>query len=241
MRRLKHLLTALTLGASLMASACWFGGNYTGHLEDNYIAYLSGDVVHYRPLGENQFEIRNGQTVAMPFTVFIKVSNHKTKDESGSGDGRITRAVLQYKLIRNGEEKTAGDGKAAGWVTVKEIDSPDWDMNFDEPVALFGRNTINIPGVTEDSVVLIRLYLTDGVYATGDLEEEIDEKLIPDSSVGHGASDEYGPITGWTVGTKESGAAGDGKIKSSTWSAPFVMKVKVKANSGAGRTVRPHR
>lgn len=247
MRKFKHLLTTLALGASLIASACWFGDNYTGNLEDNYIAYLSGDVVHYEVLSENSFKITNGQTVAMPFTVFIKVAPRNGNGEigkvssSGDGNGKITKAILQYKVC-NGTEATAENGKDK-WITVKEIDNPDWELNFDEPVALFGRDTINIPGITTETTILIRLYLTDGTYATGNLDEDIDEKYVVDViggvKDGHIGEDFTG-VT-YTPTNEEEVEVEESKPIAGSWTAPFVMKVKVKANSGSNKVVRPHR
>ena len=117
--------------------------------------------------------------------------------------GGIKRAVLQYKVLPDGE-----------WVTVKDINNPNWKMNFENPVALFGRNTINIPDLAPNTEVLIRLYLSDGVYETGDLNETMSGDTIPDTARA-------------SVSSEVTYSGG--------WTAPFVMRVKV---SG---TTRPHR
>lgn len=188
--RLKSLLSSVLLAVSLVANACWFTeDNFNG----NYIAFLTGDIVHYSPTAViSNATYYNGQTVAMPFTVFVKVSN-RFDEESGSNS--IKRAILQYKVLPNGE-----------WVTVKDINNPDWDMDFQNPVALFGRNTINIPGLENNTEILIRLYLSDGIYETGNLSSDISGDAIPDVANGPVPSEiEY----------------------SGGWTAPFVMRVKV--------------
>ena len=89
---------------------CWGVNNFFAHYTE--------------AISINNATYHNGQTVAMPITVFVKVSP-RFGDEDGevAGAKEITRAVLQYKILPSGS-----------WVTVKDIDNPDWSMNFDHPV-----------------------------------------------------------------------------------------------------------
>lgn len=196
--KLKTLLTSVLSSIAIAASACWFTqDNFNG----NYIAFLSGDVAHYTKTDLLSNAVyHNGQTVSMPFTVFVKVGD---RFQDGEGNSTVKRAVLQYKVLPDG-----------GWVTVKDINNPNWKMNFENPVALFGRNTINIPGLAANTEVLIRLYLSDGVYETGDLNETMSSDTIPDTARA-------------SVSSEVTYSGG--------WTAPFVMRIKV---SG---TTRPHR
>ena len=56
----------------------------------------------------------------MPITVWVKVSP-RIADQEGEAAGtkEIVRVVLQYKILPSGQ-----------WVTVKDYNNPDWDMDF---------------------------------------------------------------------------------------------------------------
>ena len=87
-------------------------------------------------------------------------------------------------------------------------------MNFNNPVNLFGRDgIINIPDnqISKDDEIIIRLWLDDGIYNTGDINADITvdqvhnvQKESPNTSAGEGSV---------IIGT-------DG------WAAPHVFRVK---------------
>lgn len=175
--------------ATTVAWSCWFTSS---NFNATYIAGVNNFFAHYtEAISIDNATYHNGQTVAMPITVFVKVSP-RFGDEDGevAGAKEITRAVLQYKILPSGS-----------WVTVKDIDNPDWSMNFDHPVALFGRNTINLSNIPSGTEMLIRLYLSDGTYETGDLNTDITSPVPNTATLSSG-------------GTYEGG-----------WSAPHVMRV----------------
>ncbi len=175
--------------ATAAAWSCWFTSS---NFNACYIAGVNNYFAHYtEAVSINVATYHNGQTVAMPITVFVKVSP-RFGDQAGEAAGpkAIIRAVLQYKILPGGE-----------WVTVKDIDNPDWNMNFDHPVALFGRNTIDLTNVSSGTEMLIRLYMTDGTYETGDMVADI-TSTVPDTA------------TLSSGGTYEGG-----------WNAPHVMRV----------------
>ena len=181
----------------LTANACWFSeDNFNG----NYIAFLSGDALHYKPTSlMSQATYYNGMTVDMPFTVYVKVAPRF----DGGNTRSITVAELQYKVLPSGP-----------WTTVKRLQNVSWEMNFNNPVSLFGKNTINLTDIAAGTKIAIRLYLTDGIYETGDLGTDLDVTTIPE--------------TASASNTDQVNYAGG-------WSAPFVMYVTY-----SGKT-RPHR
>lgn len=188
---LKTLFTTALTSLSIVASACWFTqDNFNG----NYISFITGDNFHYTPTELITNAVyKNGYVVDMPFTVYVKVSD-RFGDQSGEeGTKKIVRAVLQYKVLPSGS-----------WITIKELKDLNWDMNFQNPVSLFGRNTINITNISAGTEILIRLYLSDGTYETGDLNTDI-TSTIPDTAHGN-ISSEVNYEGGWT--------------------APFVFRVK---------------
>ena len=185
---MKKLLTTILLFASLAVSACWFT---EANFNKTYIAGVNNFFAHYveaETIGAASYA--NGQTVAMPLTVWVKVSP-RTADQPGevAGTKEIVRAVLQYKILPSGS-----------WVTVKDYDTPDWDMNFEGAVPLFGMNCINI-NVATGTQILIRAYFSDGTYETGDLNTDITSSVPNTATLSSG-------------GTYEGG-----------WSAPHVMRV----------------
>ena len=185
---MKKLLTTILLFASLAASACWFT---EANFNKTYIAGVNNFFAHYieaDTIGEATYS--NGMTVAMPLTVWVKVSP-RTADQPGevAGTKEIVRAVLQYKILPSGS-----------WVTVKDYDTPDWDMNFEGAVPLFGMNYINI-NIATDTQILIRAYFSNGTYETDDLNTDITSSVPNTATLSSG-------------GTYEGG-----------WSAPHVMRV----------------
>lgn len=197
MFKLKTLLAAALAAVTLNSFACWFtSDNFNG----NYIAGVNNYTAHYTQVdGIANATYYNGQTVDLPLTVFVKVSP-RYPDQSGesSGEKPIVKAVLQYKVLPSG-----------AWITVRTIENVSWKMDWDHPVALFGRNSIS--GLAAGTEILIRLYLSDGTYETGDLGTDITSTV---------------PATA----TQASGATYQGG-----WTAPFVFRVKV---SGKVRPAR---
>jgi hypothetical protein len=185
---MKKLLTTILLFSALAASACWFT---EANFNKTYIAGVNNFFAHYieaDTIGEATYS--NGMTVAMPLTVWVKVSP-RTADQPGevAGTKEIVRAVLQYKILPSGS-----------WVTVKDYNTPDWDMDFEGAVPLFGMNCINI-NVAAGTQILIRVYFSDGTYETGDLNTDITSSVPNTATLSSG-------------GTYEGG-----------WSAPHVMRV----------------
>lgn len=173
---IKKILIAVLAAVTYTASACWFSQD---NFEGNYIAGINNYLAHYDGAGANY---TNGVQAAMPFTVWVKIAPR---------DGnRITTAVMQYKVLPAGQ-----------WVTVRSVTPSGRDMNYEDAVALFGRNCIDIPGLTAGTGILIRVYLSDGICETGDPATDIPEN-IPD------------------LATMASGGTYSGG-----WTAPFVFRV----------------
>ncbi len=192
--QLKTLLSGALSALAIAAHACWFtADNFNG----NYIAGVNNYVEHYSPASNIDYAVYyNGGAVDMPLTVYVKVGK-RFADQEGetSGSKSIKKAVLQYKILPNGK-----------WTTVKTLENLSWEMDFQYPVALFGKNNINLKGLPAGTELLIRLYLSDGTYETGDLETDI-TSTVP------------------SVATHASGGEYEGG-----WTAPFVMRVKVSGN-----------
>lgn len=147
---MKKTIFSFLFLAALACQACWFTSeNFNG----NYIAGVNNYIEHYTPAAAMVDAVYlNNQLCSMPLTVYVKVSPIA---------GKITEAVLQYR--------TGTQGK---WVTAKTIKNPSWEIQFDQPVPLFGRNVIDLD-VPAGTIVQIRLYLSDGMFETGSLSASL--------------------------------------------------------------------
>ena len=187
---MKKLFATIFLLSALLVRACWFT---SANFNAVYISGVNNYILHYDEVQDiASATYHNGQTVAMPITVWVKVSP-RIADQEGEAAGTkaIVRVALQYKILPSGS-----------WVTVKDYNNPDWDMNFEGAVPLFGMNCINI-NVATGTQILIRAYFSDGTYETGDLNTDITSSVPNTATLSSG-------------GTYEGG-----------WSAPHVMRVVI--------------
>ena len=171
--------------AATAAFACWFtetnfNGNYISGV-NNYAEHYSGNAATVASA-----TYYNGQSVALPLTVYIKI-HAREADQPGETAGvkEITRAVLQYRVRSNGVW-------TGGWTTVRDYDNPSWDMNTDYPVPLFGSYNIAPKGIHAGDEIYLRLYVTDGVYQSGDLEEAQDSLVVNDTETASSYGDRDG-------------------------------------------------
>ncbi len=193
---MKSTLTTFLLAATTIATACWFTES---NFNATYIASVNSKYVHYNKVSTiSQATYTNGSVVELPISVQIKVSPRFGDQPGESGSKPITAAKLQYKVVK-------ADGTNGSWITVKSLNNPDWDMDFPEPVNLFGRDgIINPTGAQPNDWIVIRVWMTDGMYQTGDLSEDIDIAEIPTTQTEANIS----------IGT-------------TSWCAPHVFKIKI--------------
>lgn len=187
---MRKLFATIFLLSALLVRACWFT---SANFNAVYISGVNNYISHYDEVQDIQSATyHNGQTVAMPITVWVKVSP-RIADQEGEAAGtkEIVRVALQYKILPSGQ-----------WVTVKDYNNPDWDMDFTGAVPLFGTNCINI-NVPDGTEILIRMYVTDGTYENGDLASDI------------------------TMYVPNTATLSSGGIYDAGWSAPHVMRVKI--------------
>ena len=170
----KKLLGAVAAVGLVISSAfaCWMTADTYNHV---YIAGVnSGQAIHYEEAASlDQASYDNGQSVDLPITVQVKASDRTV----GGSVQKLQMAVLQYKVVKS-------SGAASAWKTVKTLDNLDWDINFDEPVTLFGKTgTIDIPDsqIAQGDSIIIRVYFYDGLYHTGSLTSDIGVADVPAS------------------------------------------------------------
>jgi len=181
--QLKTLLIGALSALAIAAHACWFTAD---NFNACYIAGVNNYVEHYSAANSISAAVyKNGQTVDMPITVWVKVSD-RFSDQAGETTGKkpVLKAVLQYKV-----------GKTGRWQTVRTLENLNWHMSFDRPVALFGKNNIYVRGLAAGTEIFIRVYLTDGTYETGDLDTDITSTVPATATQASGGTYEGG----WTA------------------------------------------
>ena len=213
----KFLLgSLLALTTLTTAFCCWFTSeNFNG----NYIHGVNNFVSHYEETSNINSAVYknwgpNGAAasqcvVDLPLTVWVKVSPRKTDNNNYA---IITIAKLQYKIGSKKVNNNTITYSWSAWKTVKTIENVSWNLNFNNPVALFGRNNINPSNLKAGDLIMIRLYLAtdEETIETGSLTADINQSNVE------------GNITG-----NENLGGG--------WRAPFVMLMKY---SGKKRPVR---
>lgn len=186
---MKKFLTSLVLTSALLVQACWFT---TENFNGNYIAGANNFVEHYTPVESiNSAVYHNGGSVSLPLTVYVRITESKSTQQGQTVSGQVQIAILQYKVKHN---NTWGK-----WKTVKKYSNTSWSLYNTKPTAFFGKENINPKGLVSGDEIMVRLYLSDGVYETGDLDVDPGEV---------GNSDTV------STGTYNGG-----------WTAPYVFKV----------------
>lgn len=103
----------------------------------------------------------------MPITVNVKLTSGSTVQFSEEAKPEIVTCVLQYRVLPKGN-----------WVTVKEYLTPSGTIPFTAPpFAYFGKNNIWPKDIKAGDVIMIRLYITDGMYQSGNLLDKCEDKL----------------------------------------------------------------
>ena len=174
---MKKLITLLLLAIAMTSFGCWFTEeNFNG----NYLAGVNGLSRYNEVSNLAEAEYQNGIPVALPMTVYVKVTPHQFESASTA----ITSAVLQYKILPSGR-----------WITVKQISDVSWAMDFPIPVVLFGKNCIDVRNIASGTEILIRVHFSAGLFESGDLQSDITDK-IPDKATASSGGKYEG---GWTA------------------------------------------
>ena len=180
---MKSLIVFLTTIIANVSLACWFTQE---NFNRDYIAGVNNYFAHYEETENISNAIyHNGISTSLPLTVWVKIGSR----ENAQGQLMpIVKGVLQYKVLPNGN-----------WVTVKTVYNK-LPLDRALPAAIFGKNNID-PQVAPGTEILIRVYLTDGIFETGDLDADI-TTWVPD------------------IATQSNGGEYEGG-----WTAPFVYRV----------------
>ncbi len=207
----KSLLVCVLASVNLFA--CWFT---TDNFDNNYIAGVNNFVAHFieGDASQTQAQYINGSYVALPLTPYVKIKP-RVPDTSADNlrDTSIKCVIFRYRVfsssnVAKGDWTTVkfmlvSPGVISGWdsnaVATLRSSLPEpyksqiaptaivWNLNYDFPVALFGKNCIspkagnglyNEQSLTSGDVILLQYYLNDGLFETGDLTDDINPSHI---------------------------------------------------------------
>lgn len=147
---MKRFLISALLLANTALFACWG----TAEDYDKAFIYAVNNFVR-TPLASLTYPptFQDGGNVSFPATINVRISPNETGNP-------VTKAVLQYRIGESGE-----------WTTAVTLDNPKWELDIMTPRPVFGIDVIKInPIPAQGTRVYIRMYLTDGMYETFDLE-----------------------------------------------------------------------
>ena len=171
---MKKKIATLTIALALAGSAfaCWYK-------RVNYIDYIYGantekELVTYEIVQSStgnatfqKFHVENNKVVDLPLTVACKLTSGSVVQFSDEAKPEIVTCVLQYRVLPKGN-----------WVTVKEYLTPSGTIPFTAPpFAYFGKNNIWPKDIKAGDVIMVRLYITDGMYQSGNLLDKCEDKL----------------------------------------------------------------
>lgn len=184
MKKLAVLLAAV-MAYGTTAFGCW----YKFYNYQDYIYAINNREVHTQQVivtdksqNKVQYTVKNNMVVDFPISVSVKlVSNDEVvlSDENGNQvtvpnelpnnvKKEIISCALQYRVLPNGN-----------WVTVQKYETASGTIpNSYPPNFYFGRNNI-FPKCKKGDVIMIRLYVTDGIWQSGDPASMCADKLVP--------------------------------------------------------------
>lgn len=185
---MKKLLACLiALFISWPANSCW----YRYYNYEDYIFSVNNLETHIQSLNVKTasgkrtvtYTVKNNMVVDFPISVAVKlVSDNSVIIDNTSGNiyqingitqakkDMILRGKLQYRVLPNGN-----------WVTVKEysIQTGNIPSNY-PPNFYFGRNNIS-PKCNKGDIIMIRVFVTDGLWQSGMLEDPCDNYKTDDT------------------------------------------------------------
>lgn len=178
MKKLAVMLAAV-MAYGTTAFGCWF--KYYNY--EDYIYSINNREVHTQQVivtdkskDKVQYTVKNNMIVDFPISVAVKlVSNDAVvlNDENGNPitlseeKKEIMSCALQYRVLPNGN-----------WVTVQTYETASGTIPSSYPPNFYlGRNNI-FPKCKKGDVIMIRLYVTDGIWQSGDPASMCTNQLV---------------------------------------------------------------
>ena len=192
--KLHHLFLAAAFLATTSVLACWYQRvNYTDYISS---VNTTPQIVSYEIVSNasknttfQKYHVENNKVVDLPVTVVCKLTSGNTTQFSSDVKSQIVTCLLQYRVLPNGN-----------WVTVKQYLTASGSIPFTAPAnAYFGKNNIWPKDIRAGDVIMIRMYITDGIYQSGNLLDKCEDKL-QDVSTTWGTKKALPDIFEYTIG-----------------------------------------
>lgn len=177
----KLTLFAAASFAAMASFGCWYNRiSYNDYIYgvNNFERHAEAKVEKDAGDGKavTTYTVQNNMTVDFPVTVTMKlVSDSQVILDDDTKKPEILRCALQYRVLPNGN-----------WTTVEEYKVPTGNIPMSAPPAAYlNRNNIWPKKCKAGDVIMIRLYVTDGSFQSGDLADKCDEQLGYGKSAKH--------------------------------------------------------
>lgn len=165
---MKKLLLLLILSISTVSLACWYNYyNYEDYIYgiNNFERHSGIQFINENGKMTSKYTVSNNMVVDFPISVSMKITSDSTVN--GTHKPEVMYCALQYRVLPYGE-----------WVTVAEHDFKAGSIPLNAlPNFYLGKNNINPIGCKKDDVIMIRLYVTDGTWQSGELDDMCADKL----------------------------------------------------------------
>lgn len=165
-----------TLATIVLAATTVFGCWYNRISYNDYIFGVNKFERHVEATvtkdedgkAKTTYHVKNNMVVDFPVTVTMKlVSDSQIILDDETKKPELLRCALQYRVLPNGN-----------WTTVEEYKVPTGKIPMSAPPAAYlNRNNIWPKKCKAGDVVMIRLYVTDGSFQSGDLADKCEEQL----------------------------------------------------------------
>lgn len=224
---LKKIAFITTTLAMTAASACWYSkSNY-----NDYVATINNAIRHASEVKVVQgnassiksieYTIANNLVVDFPVTVTMKITSEQpiqmvdAFDSSSTPRASNLEAMLQYRILPDGD-----------WITVSNFSIETGRLPESYPPAPYlGRNNIWPKGLKKGDKIMVRLYVTDGQWQSGDISSKCNARTSDNSKYRYEFSQYKYKVT--NVVTDEIGESdlGDG------WLPHYVVVLEYSGNT----------
>ena len=165
---MKKITLFLSMLATMSTLACWYQRiNYNDYIYaiNTYERHVIETESVNSKITKTIYTVKNNQIVDLPMTVSMKlVSNTPVYIDDSTKKPTLLTGKLQYRVLPNGN-----------WVTVEEFKRPTGTLPIElPPSTYFDRNNIMPRNLKAGDVIMVRMYLTDGIWQTGDITSMCD-------------------------------------------------------------------
>ena len=167
--RFSVIFTTILMAAQTFG--CWYNRiSYNDYIYgvNSFERHAEATIAKEDGKATTTYHIENNMVVDFPVTVSVKlVSDSQVILDDETKKPELLRCALQYRVLPNGS-----------WTTVEEYKVPTGKIPMaSSPATYLGKNNVWPKKCKAGDVVMIRLYVTDGSFQSGDLADKCEDQL----------------------------------------------------------------